>query len=272
MLQLTRSFWNANPCDGHADVDGRIRFRYQKEPWLPAILERVAEHRAVLEVGCGQGTDALYCCRRMRRGCSYTGVDYSEKSIDNARCSLEQYPEPIQVRPDFRVGNAESLDFVDRSFDCVMSIGVLHHTPNTQEAIDEVHRVLRPGGTAFIALYRLVSPKVFTAHVIRGAARLVDLAARQDRYLYRWCSRWGSDHFLGTMLLECLGVPILKSYTRAQIGRMFGRFDSACAYPIGMGLPLGIGRAVDTGGNPLGALWMVEAEKGQRSYVGQCRQ
>jgi SAM-dependent methyltransferase len=53
----------------------------------------------------------------------------------------------------FQKENAEQLSFPDESFDWVFSHGVLHHTPNTQEAIDQVFRVLRPGGRAIIMLY-----------------------------------------------------------------------------------------------------------------------
>jgi len=40
--------------------------------------------------------------------------------------------------------DAERLPLADASFDAVYSFGVLHHTPDTQAAIDEVHRMLRP--------------------------------------------------------------------------------------------------------------------------------
>lgn len=261
LLQLTRSFWNANPCDGQADVSTRMRFRYLKEPWLPRVLDGVAACANVLEVGCGQGTDALYCCQRMNVGGSYIGVDYSDASIASARRSLQQCCHRLSVVPQFTVGNAEALQFEQDRFDCVLSIGVLHHTPNTQQAIDEVYRVLKPGGRAVIALYRLASPKVFSAHAIRGVARAVDVLLGRERVLYDLCGRLGSNHCLGTMLLECLGVPILKSYTRGEIRRMFSRFDDVSIRPIGIGLALGPLRSLDRGANPLGALWLVEAHK-----------
>jgi SAM-dependent methyltransferase len=266
LLQLTRMFWNANPCDGQSDVARRMEFRYGKEPWLPPVLDRIARHRSILEVGCGQGTDALYCCRLMDTGGSYVGVDYSDRSVASAGRSLQQYRDHLRVVPEFRVGNAERLEFEDHRFDCVTSIGVLHHTPKTKEAIDEVYRVLRPGGTAVIALYRLLSPKVLTAKAIRLAARGVDLVAGADRTLYRACARLGSDHAMGTMLLECLGVPLLKSYTRGQIVRMFAAFDDVRISPVGMGLPSVIVparvlRRIDRGPNPFGTLWLIEARK-----------
>ncbi len=53
----------------------------------------------------------------------------------------------------FQKENAERLSFPDESFDWVFSHGVLHHTPDTQAAIDEVYRVLKPDGRAIIMLY-----------------------------------------------------------------------------------------------------------------------
>jgi len=52
-----------------------------------------------------------------------------------------------------RPADVEVLSFPDGTFDVVYSSGVLHHTPGTQEAIDEIHRALRPGGLAIIGLY-----------------------------------------------------------------------------------------------------------------------
>jgi SAM-dependent methyltransferase len=53
----------------------------------------------------------------------------------------------------FIQGDAESLPFCDRAFDFVYSHGVLHHTPDTAQAIREIYRVLSPGGRAVVMLY-----------------------------------------------------------------------------------------------------------------------
>ncbi|MHC8508155.1 MAG: class I SAM-dependent methyltransferase [Rhodospirillales bacterium] len=50
-------------------------------------------------------------------------------------------------------GDAERLPFADDSFDIVYSNGVLHHTPDTEKAVAEARRVLKPGGRAVIMLY-----------------------------------------------------------------------------------------------------------------------
>jgi ubiquinone/menaquinone biosynthesis C-methylase UbiE len=54
---------------------------------------------------------------------------------------------------EFKVSDAENLDFPSETFDLVYSHGVLHHTPDTPGAVREVHRVLRPGGRATVMLY-----------------------------------------------------------------------------------------------------------------------
>ncbi len=53
----------------------------------------------------------------------------------------------------FQTADAENLDFPDESFDVVYSHGVLHHTPDTVRAVQEVHRILRPDGRAVVMLY-----------------------------------------------------------------------------------------------------------------------
>ena len=149
-------FWQANPCGAkfaQSEIGSREFFaeleqhRYATEWHIPKVVdfERWRD-RDVLEVGCGLGTDAVNFARH---GARYTGVDLTEASIDlvRRRFSLEGLTARL------RTADAEQLPFDDASFDLVYSHGVLHHTPDTQRAIDEVHRVLKPGGTAMVMLY-----------------------------------------------------------------------------------------------------------------------
>lgn len=52
-----------------------------------------------------------------------------------------------------RVGDAEQLEFPDATFDLVYSYGVIHHSPNTERIVEEIRRVLKPGGTARVMIY-----------------------------------------------------------------------------------------------------------------------
>jgi ubiquinone/menaquinone biosynthesis C-methylase UbiE len=156
LKERVRAFWQANPCGTKfADAEpGTRRFyelveehRYTKEWHIPLAANfEGASGLKVLEIGCGLGTDGA---RFAQAGAHYTGVDLTFAAIELAKRRFELFGLPGE----FRTADAEALEFPDESFDLVYSHGVLHHTPNTAAAIDEVHRVLKPGGRAIVMLY-----------------------------------------------------------------------------------------------------------------------
>jgi ubiquinone/menaquinone biosynthesis C-methylase UbiE len=113
---------------------------------MPFLQSCARSGKNLLEIGCGIGMDLT---ELTKLGCSCTGVDLSPESIKIARKHFEMEG----LHADFKVENAEELHFPDASFDVVYSFGVLHHTPDTHKALDEVYRILRPMGTAYIMLY-----------------------------------------------------------------------------------------------------------------------
>lgn len=260
-LDSTRAFWDANPCGVHADYDVQKLQRYAMEPWIPALVATVAaRHLSVLEVGCGQGVDAVEICQRLAPEGRYLGLDYSPGSIAAAAANARQRQSVLRVVPEFRVGNAEALDVPSDSFDAVYSMGVLHHTADERAAIREVHRVLRPGGTAYVCMYRKPSPKLVVAKLLRGLQGAVDRLLGTDRYVYRWLARRETSHPLfGTMFHECFGVPYMKWYTRGEIRSLFRAFDSCTLAPVGANF----GRLSPTRRAPrLGYMWLIQATKG----------
>lgn len=78
-----------------------------------------------------------------------TGIDLTPNAIEHTRKRLKIY----QLTSNIRVGDAEKSPFDDCSFDLVYSWEVLHHSPSTPEAVDEVFCVLRPDGIAKIMIY-----------------------------------------------------------------------------------------------------------------------
>lgn len=263
-LDKVRDFWNETPCDGHESYALRARFRYAKEPWLYPLLKKIAaEHANILEIGCGQGTDGITLCQFMAPGGTYLGVDMSTTSIDNARRAAQEMMPHLKILPGFHLENAEQLSFKGDSVDCVVSVGALHHSADTGKAIREVYRVLRPGGKAYVFLYRTAAPKLLIAHALRGLQAVMDKLFRTKRLLYRISRTLNMDRFLGTMIYECFGVEILRSYTRKGMRKLFGDFPEVRLTAYGTGLPpIGFNRMFDShSGNVFGYLWLAEVRK-----------
>ena len=130
LLRETQVFWDSNPCDGQTSYDNRCKFRYGKDPWLLSVLQELPAYTDILEVGCGQGTDALTICSHKTSG-RYTGLDLSAESVASAQKAATELSEKgrLLTMPLFMQGNAEKLPFEDNSFDCILSVGVLTSYP-----------------------------------------------------------------------------------------------------------------------------------------------
>ena len=115
-------------------------------------LEEAAEFRwhskeRVLEVGVGLGTDLISYAKH---GSLVYGIDLG---VDQIEYTKKNFKVSGQTFKQLRQGNAENLPFKNDFFDLVYSFGVLHHTPNTERALREVHRVLKKDGQAIVMLY-----------------------------------------------------------------------------------------------------------------------
>jgi len=259
LLDKTQLFWNSNPCGTHEKYTETRRHRYLMEPYLPKLLSIIArEGGDVLEVGCGQGVDAIETCRELING-SYIGIDYSQKSVENAKNFLSTLAE-LKTRPEFRVGNAENLEFQENSFDAIWSMGVIHHTPNINNAISEILRVLRPNKTAKIMIYRKFSLKVGIALLLRKIQSFFDFIFRTNCFFYN-VLRANHSHSkkFGTMFLECFGVPILNSYTKNEVQQLFSKFSVVSIESYGYNL--GFLSVLKSGPNKFGYFWLVTAKK-----------
>ena len=156
LKERVRAFWQAHPCGtkfSDAEMGTREFFerveahRYAKEWHIPAAAEFAnARGLKVLEIGCGLGTDGAQFAKA---GAEYTGVDLTDAASELARKRFELF----ELKGQFQVADAENLDFPDQSFDVVYSHGVLHHTPDMDAAVQQIHRVLKPGGRAIVMLY-----------------------------------------------------------------------------------------------------------------------
>lgn len=152
-----------------------------------------------------------------RRGFKVTALDLTDVAVQITKKSLELN----NLKANVRQGSVESLPFDDNSFDYIISNGVIHHTPKTEQAINEFYRVLKPGGIASITVYyknwflcnpfwlivRLLIP--FLLKLMRGREKIFKIKTPDQ--LVRTYD--GND------------TPIAKMYTKKQASNLFHSFS-----------------------------------------------
>jgi SAM-dependent methyltransferase len=215
-----REQWGQDPCGaeyvrehelGTREFFDRIeRHRYQQyAPWMPRVMgfDKFRGAR-LLEIGCGMGTDLLQFARG---GARCTGIDLTPRSVEITRHRFALYGNPGA----FMISDGEQLPFASESFDVVYSNGVLHHTPDTAGAIREVHRVLRPGGTAKVMLYHRNSLNYwFEIMLRRGLLGGEFLRGRSAAEIMSRVIEF-SDHD---------ARPLVKVYSRKEARALFSQF------------------------------------------------
>ena len=153
--EAVRAFWNRAACgealylanNDKISYSAQANIRYELESYIPDFAGfGESQGLKVLEIGVGLGADHQ---RFAEAGAELWGVDLTEHAIGHTRRRLDAFG----LTSNLAVGDAENLGFPDESFDRVYSWGVLHHSPDTSKAIDEVWRVLKHGGRANIMIY-----------------------------------------------------------------------------------------------------------------------
>jgi SAM-dependent methyltransferase len=104
----------------------------------------------VLELGCGTG----YFTRELARsGADIVAIDVSPELLEIARANCSGR----NVR--YEIQNASALSYPDAVFDSVVGSSVLHHL-EIEEALREIHRVLKVGGTIYFTEPNMLNPQI----------------------------------------------------------------------------------------------------------------
>ncbi len=180
-------------------------YRYGYEtPFIPSVFDfdRLAG-RSVLEVGVGNGIDAV---EMARRGARYTGIDVTRRHLE----LTERYFQYAGLPPPrLLYGDLLDTDPGER-FDFVYSFGVLHHIPHEEACLARIRGLLVPGGRLLAAFYANVS--FFNAYLC--ASWLIN--ARAHVPLDHWRSHVAE--------LSALDAPVtVRIRSRREIERMLRR-------------------------------------------------
>lgn len=113
------------------------------ESFFELVIERIPPQATLLELGCGAGA---FFERILPRSGKSIGVDYSQAMLDQARTSLKNEFDSL----DLRLGYLEHLPVGDESIDYALAYMVMHHIANPSEALKDAARVLKPEGKLLI--------------------------------------------------------------------------------------------------------------------------
>ncbi len=213
--RAVRDYWDACPCGSSEVMPGvsepeffreHARMRYGREPHILKLAEfEKWKGQRVLEIGSGIGADFA---RFRKAGAHITGIDISFRSLGLARRNAGAQSAVPLVQAD-----AEAIPFATASFDMVYAWGVLHHTCSVAQALDEIHRVLKPGGECRAMLYHRGSLVAFQVYLRFGlltghpGASLRDLLARH------------------------MQSPGAQAFTRGEVQALFRRFEDVAIEP-----------------------------------------
>jgi SAM-dependent methyltransferase len=164
-------------------------YRYEKLAYLPEAVDFSAyRDKRVLEVGCGVGIDLA---RFAAHGAQVTGIDLAPRAVALAQQNFRHK----NLDGEFQVMDGEAMTFANESFDMAYAHGVLQYTANPRWMVDEIHRVLAPGGTAIFMVYNRHS--------------------------------WLNTLSLVTQVdIEHAHAPVIRKYTDAEVRRLLERFAS----------------------------------------------
>jgi ubiquinone/menaquinone biosynthesis C-methylase UbiE len=190
------------------------------------IAERLSRGANVLEVAPGPGFFALQLAKL--GDFRITGLDISQTLVDIAKKNAAD----AGIQVDFHLGNASAMPFAENCFDFVYCSAAFKNFSRPVEALNEMHRVLRPAGEAVIMDLRKDAP-------LDEIDRYVKQSGRSP--IDAWMTRWTFRHVL-----------LRRAYAANQFLNMArqSRFGACQIETSGIALKVGLKKAPSTSITP----------------------
>ena len=160
-VKEVEEFWDSNPLfsdESQFEPGSEAFFAEHERVYLQDVfagyfpedllIPKLKDGARILDLGCGVGFWTILLKRALPNS-EFYAADLTQTALDMTERRLKING----LQATLSKQNAEQMSFPKAHFDHVNCQGVIHHTPDTQAAITEIARVLRPGGTAYISVY-----------------------------------------------------------------------------------------------------------------------
>lgn len=206
----------------------------QRSYEVPTLLRlggvRLSAGARVLELGCGPGYGTELILTRFGAG-HVDAVDLDPAMVTRARRRLRRFGERARVAEgsatDLRAALATSQDVQDRGgqdagYDAVVDFAIIHHVPDWRAALDEVARVLRPGGRFFFDEVTAAALATRTYRTLFDhptddrftAAEFIDELVQHGLHTDpdRWTTRLRGHYLLGVATRASSPTPLARHF------------------------------------------------------------
>jgi len=189
-------------------IDGYLAYKYDKFASLPMSRERYLKTAdmvtqqmnsgLILEIGPGPARTAIETAKLLGT-VEIVGLDASKTMLETVRRHVRE--EGLSDRITFQWGNAAQLPFPDSHFDFLVSTGSLHEWKQARRLFEEIHRVLKEGGSVLIGDVRRDAPEEKLDEIARAIPSPI--------------MRWGVRH------------SVAEAYTKDEVAELPSQTSSS---------------------------------------------
>ena len=196
------------PQDSREFFEETKKYRYSLYPYFQNLMEfDKYRGKKVLEIGVGQGVDHSQFAKN---GAIMYGLDLTPRHIQITQKRFDV----LGLKSDLLVADAEELSFSSESFDLVYSCGVLFLVPDIEKAVNEIYRVLKPGGKVIALFYNKNSFYYYIniiayQGIIKGELQYLTFDKLKDWH--------AGDGF---------AYPPIKYFNKRMLRKLFNRFSN----------------------------------------------
>lgn len=126
-----------------------MTFDFGRKIYLRGIVQKLQEisqlpaNKKILEIGCGNGIGTRLIHEYFKPS-EFVATEYDESLVEITKEKVKDLNVLIEQ------ADATKFRFANNEFDAVVGLSVIHHIPNWEEALDELHRIIKPNGLLII--------------------------------------------------------------------------------------------------------------------------